>query len=342
MYFKFIAFLFFNFLAHHSFAAQSDCNDISVQGYCTSEVKEAIDVCKDKESGEDIAGRYAELKNTKLTRDTKLGELSSKYRDLEKSSKSEAQNKKACYEVATALRQDCVDRCKKAPSSADCDSSLESIDQVRKYCKKSEQAAEEMAAIAAENAATFGSAPLDFGSSSSFSSNSNSSSGNPTAPGTVNIPSGYTGQTVGTSLPKAGEVDGNITDSIAKGLGAGSGSNSGAGGSGGTIGSSGAAGELGATGNGKKGAEGIGVEGAGAGGANRGGGSGAGAGGASVSSAKSDGTPGYMLWGAPARKKKAPLTLLKTKEGSASSTSSASSKSSGTIQNNTTKSPVPK
>lgn len=308
--------LVFLFLSTHTLKAAeeiSNCNQVKIQGHCTDEVRAAKDVCKDKDKGEDIKKSFAELKGTKVDTNTNLGKLSKKYRDLEKSSKSEAQQKKACYEVATAARKDCVNSCNNSggagrggPTQASCDKSLDSIDQVRKYCKKNEEAAEELAMMAADNADQYDRPPFDVGGTTS-GTDPIPAAGNPqtTNPPPLEKLLGYSTKNV--SPDGAGENSGDAAKAISGALGGGtSGSGSGGGGGGAATTPSADNSALGsAAGAGK--ASGEGLTGTGAGGS---GGKGYDSGGSAVSG-KSEGAPGYMFWGVPARKKKAPLTLLK-------------------------------
>ncbi len=299
--------------------AISGCNEVKIQGFCTTEVKVAKDVCKDKDKGEDIKKSFADLKGTKVDTNTNLGKLSQKYRDLEKSSKSEAQQKKACVEVSKAARKDCVNSCENSggegrggPSQADCDKSLDSIDQVIKYCKKNEEAAEEMAMMAAESAGlydrpNFPTTPTTNGGTTSGDPNDPSGFGsNNINPATVDKIMGYTGQAVSPDGAGSGDATNALSRSLGGG-GGGGGSGAGSGSGGGADIGSGDSTSLGSTSAGGRTSGATGLNGNKVGGA---GGKDSDSS-ANISGGKSDGAQGYMFWGVPARKKKAPLTLLK-------------------------------
>jgi len=315
--------LLFSVLFVHTSNAQeaiSGCDEVKIQGFCTSEVKVAKDVCKDKDKGEDIKKSFAELKGSKVDTGTNLKKLSKKYRDLEKSSKTEAQQKKACVEVSKAARKDCVNSCQNSggegrggPSQADCDKSLDSIDQVIKYCKKNEEAAEEMAMMAAESAGQYDIPNFDTtattgGTTTGDPNDPTGFGGGNLNPATVDKIMGYTGQAVS---PDSGATSGGAADGLSRSLGGGGGGGSGSGsngGSGGAITSGGDSSSLGALNGGDK-TTGTGLNGNGSGSGGSGGrGSDSGA---NITGGKSDGAQGYMFWGVPARKKKPPLTLLK-------------------------------
>lgn len=325
-------------LAHVAKAEKiSGCDEVKVQGYCTAEVKVAKDTCKEKDKGEDIAKSFAEIKASKLGTGTNLKKLSQKYDDLNKSSKSEAQNKKACVQVAKAAKKDCEARCESPTGGrggggniqAQCDKSLESIEQIIDYCKKNAEAAEEMAEMAAIDAGLYAGAPPPGGSSSSYSSSSYSSDPNVGAPPPADQVIGYADPGTGGSADPDGVGEATrkaITNGLKGGSGSGSGATSGS--TSGGLGGEDSSSELDDFGKGGSGS------GSGMGDGGSGNASGGGKGGSSdttITPGKSDGAPGYMIWGVPARKKKAPLTLLpqpvkvKTKTASEASASAASS-----------------
>lgn len=311
---RFFIYLFVCLYSTVSYASDfqpiSGCNEVKVQGFCKPEVKIAKETCKDKDQGEDIAKSFANIKATKLSTSTNLKKLSQKYDDLNKSSKTEAQNKKACVQVAKAAKKDCNSKCEAASGGGRstrksneeaCEKSLESIEQVIDYCKKNQEAAEEMAALAEENAKMYGSTPPDGGTTSTGATPI-------LKPSTVDTVLGYAQPGTGgsaTSDASGADTTQAVTDMLKTGGSSGGGGSGGA--DAGTQGlGDGENSEMGSVGYTTE--EGMGLTGSGSG--SGGNSKNSDSSGTTITGGKSDGAPGYMLWGVPARKKKAPLTLL--------------------------------
>ncbi|MEZ4815098.1 MAG: hypothetical protein R3A80_07825 [Bdellovibrionota bacterium] len=295
----------------------SKCSDAKVHGACSGMVQTAVNVCKDNQRGKDItASRLEDAKSEKLTTSTNFDKLTNKYKRLEDSARSDAQNQKACYDAATALKKDCVSYCDdNDKNGSSCNKSLESLDEIRNFCKKNEEGAEEIAEMAAQDAAAFANTRVDTG-------------GGGTTGGTSSAPVVDTSLvTPPTATPNLGYTDSNLINdgknlsaedgasgegspgNTASGSGAGgsaAGAGAGAGGSGvGSVADGSSDSALSRTGSGGK-KLGTGLTNAGAGADSRNGSSGS----ASVTSGKSEGSPSYMFWGVPSQKKKPPLTLL--------------------------------
>lgn len=320
-----------------------ECKEAKVQGACSDMVQTAVNVCEEKQKGRDItAKRLREAKESNMGTGSNFAELEAKYKRLEDSAKSDAENQKACYESATALKKDCQDYCaENDQNGANCNKSLYSLDQIRTFCKKNEEGAEEIAEIAAQDAAMLGRTNVDTGPGST--PNAGGSTGGPATIPNIAPQLGYSGTGMGESGINNGANSSQTADALRDAL-LGSGAGGGGSGSGGTTGGSGASlasdGDgAGSAGAGKK-KDSTGLTNSGA----TGSGKGESSGGGSQVTGKGDQAPGYMFWGVPAKKKKPPLTLLAKPpvQNSKSSQSSSSISTKKPPQTNQTQAPTAK
>jgi hypothetical protein len=142
-------------LGSWAYSKINSCKEAKTGGACSDIVDTAINICEDKQEGKDItSSRMKKAQETKFDKSSDFSKLISEYKEIESSSKKDANNQKACKEAAKALKSDCEDLCKDGKKDS-CDQGVDALKDIENFCKKGEEASEQIAEMASEDAALF-------------------------------------------------------------------------------------------------------------------------------------------------------------------------------------------